>query len=327
MPVTHCVPAGTPLASNQIGVPNGFGDIQFDDSSHASVGGKTRRGRILMLSGIGGSTQANPFWNPPPGALPTGNTLRASLNADGWQTVQLNNVPHLCGGNEQTLCNDISGDASHGTRLVNTHMLYHDHCMQWCNLNHGGAMPTFVVGMSWGAWLAVQLAINRATGPFAILGAYAHCPVNAFLSINPVVAVFDQTTPINNTGINYTGCNLSTTALNAITTLCRVTWGNTDGFVTGGNGTSAPPTDAISMVSNACTALGGTVTGSGTSTVANGTWTQGSGMVTGLGQVENHSWDATTANTPDSSDFLAWFTGTNGVSGSAGLDTLYPIAF
>lgn len=265
MVATHCKPSGS-LGTNQIGVPTINSTLlRMDDSTHAAVSGKTRRGRILMLPGIGGSYLATPFWEPTTsgGALPSGNTFRSSLNADGWQTVQVPNVPQAANGLEQYLVNDISADAAHGSRLVTTRSLYHDHIMDFCNKNYGGAMPTFVIGMSWGAWEVCWLALQRATGPWAILGGYAHCNVNAFLSINPAVAVFDQTTPINNTGVNYTGANLSTTALNSVTLPMRVTWGNTDNFITGGNSTTQPPADAISMVGNACTALGGTVTGSG----------------------------------------------------------------
>jgi hypothetical protein len=327
MVATHCRPSGS-LGTNQIDVPSINSTlVRMDDSTHAPVSGKTRRGRILMLPGVGGSSLASPFWEPSPtGNLPSGNTFRSSLNSDGWQTVQCPNVPQTVPG-EQNLVNDISADGGFGSRLVNTRSLYHDHIMDYCNRNFGGAMPTFVIGMSWGAWEACWLTLNRATGPWAILGAYAHCNVNAMKSCNPAFIVFDQTSPIDNTGVNYSGCNLSTTALNAVTLPMRVTWANSDAFITGGNGTTAPPTDAISMVSNACTALGGTVTGSGGSTVANGTWVPGSGMVTGLGQSEAHAWDQTTANTPDSNDCLNWFQGTNGVSGSAGIDSQYGILF
>jgi hypothetical protein len=122
--------------------------------------------------------------------------------------------------------------------------------MDFCRKNFGGTMPTVDMGMSYGAWWTCQVAINRLSGQYPIVAAYAHCPVNDFA--NSIILG----PPTSALTTAYSGASLSTTALNSITVPMRVTWGLTDNFVT----YSPPPVDCINMVSNASIATGGSVT-------------------------------------------------------------------
>jgi hypothetical protein len=256
MTATHCLPNSS-LVYGEIGTPRLSPDLfRMDDSTLLVNGNPKRRGRIIMNPGIGGSTLVNPFWEPNTagGTLPpiSVTSLRPQLNALGFQTVQVPNIPQMR-NSEWDLVLDPLLDTGHGSRFLNRNMLFFDHIMEWCWLKYGGKMPTFVVGMSWGAWSSCQQAVNRGSGVHGINGAYAHCPVNDFSKISSFAAIFDQLT-----SSYYTGMSLSTTALNAVDIPMRVTWAVDDNFITGGNGSTDPPVDAIAMVANACTALGGT---------------------------------------------------------------------
>lgn len=292
MTITHCHPTGA-LAFGAVDTPRIGADlIRMDDSTLISGGNVVRRGRVILNPGIGGSTLANPFFEPTNngGTLPvlTGGPtaqFRARLNALGYQTVQVPNIPQ--GRPTQwDLVLDPLTDAGFGTRFVQRNMLFFDHLMYWCQANYGGIMPTFVVGMSWGAWSSLQQAINRGGifGPLGIDGAYAHCPINDFAKTNAAEGlVFPaEQSPA------YVGMSLSTTALNSVAIPVRVTWGISDNFITGGNGSYAPPVDAMAMTANGCIANGGTaIQASGTVTGASigvnmhtdATWIAGHGVL------------------------------------------------
>ena len=291
MVATHCRPSGS-LAAYQIDVPSiNQSLVRMDD---ATGGAGNRRGRVLLLSGLGGSTNANPFWEPP---ILSNNNLRTGLNGDGWQTVQVPNIPQsdsLVGAVDgisaeysglttahPALLADIKNDSGTGARLLETSLLYFDHIMDFCNTNYGGSMPTLVVGMSWGAWWACQLALERASGMYPIVGAYSHCNVNDFSKCNPGVAGFPILPGWSAQGSSFfSGCSLSVSALNSVTLPVRVTWGYVDGFITGGNSSLAPPTDCMSMMANACSALGGT-SHIGNTTITSGTGDLNSGAFAG----------------------------------------------
>lgn len=295
--MTHCP---RPLATHQIGVPRvTVNDIVFTDSTLLVNGEIRRRGRIMGLPGLGGSTPAAPFWTPTLGGVV------ALLNALGWQVVQVPNMPQRTGatsaGNNtgaessvQLMLNDIGSDPHNGARYCNTNLLYWDHIVDICNVNFGGSMPTFVLGMSWGAWWGLQIARNRVVGQFApnstywpaeydsgiylgengIQGAYVHCPVNNFFNVTSAANSLFHTGSFGATSVStafyggmtepHTGMNLSQTALNGMTRPVRVTWSWSDIFVVSAPG---PVTDAIAMVQNANAATGGTG-GGGSTTVA-----------------------------------------------------------
>lgn len=262
-----------PLLANEIGVPGvGPGLIRMDDA----VGGAgRRRGRIIMLSGLGGSSNGTlpittafgpngPAWE---GLL---GDVRARLNADDWQTVQVPNIPQFQYAGVQAWLNDISAVSDGGARFLKKNLLFWDRLVDYCRINYGD-MPTFLVGLSFGAWWGLQVALNRGPGNLSghsIKGAYVHCPVNDFAKVSTIANALFQT---ENSAF-YASMSLSTTALNTVTVPVRATWAWADVFITGGNGngTITPafgdPVDAISMVSAASVATGGSAA-TGQSTV------------------------------------------------------------
>ena len=279
--LTHCLPGGS-LGS--FGIPTPRVDSSLIRVDNPSSG--LRRGRVILLPGIGGSTAASPFWEN----NFDGNAFRAALNADGWQTVQASGVPQnglqwaqmngqpyggiaTTYGGEPTAAPgclaDITNDSGNGARLLATCLHHFDHVYQWAEDNYG-TMPAVVVGESWGGWLACQVALARASGVYPVKAVYSHNTPNDFSDLNPGVGVYVLLGGWQQQGsAAYAGMNLVSTSLNGVTIPLRVTWGYLDNVVTGGNGTNAPPIDCMNMVANASLATGGTVQ-SGSSTVSSG---------------------------------------------------------
>jgi len=240
------------LASTEYGVPGGIHAPNFRVDNPTS--GK-RRGRILFLPGLGGSTLASPFYEGLSDG--SGGYLRPDLNADGWQTVQTPNVHQFFQGADPIFGipnGDVVNDSGHGSRFLDKNLRYFDHIIDYCNLNYGD-MPVIVAGMSWGAWWGLELALHRQAGvtgtdPYAVHGVYAHCPVNNWAN----AAAINVGPPGGTYGTSYyTGMSLTTTALNGLTIPGRVTWGWLDTYITW----TPPPVDAMNMVANACVATGG----------------------------------------------------------------------
>jgi hypothetical protein len=307
--ISHCRPNGG-NGPYQCSVPRVGPDLFLINDSTLTSGGKiVRHGRIMFLPGIGGSTLAGPFWNAAdasiPGFLPAGDTLIPDLNALGWQTVQCPNVPQSPSKSDsvspnlnvpgmtysnKNILSDINGDPGHGLQYAETSVHYFDHCAQYAIDNDPsfiGAMPMLAVGMSWGAYWTCNLARKQKPGTrtYPLLAAYAHCPVNDFAHL--VDSVYGLQGWADQGSAFFSGISLSTSALNGVLIPTRVTWGYDDGLVTGGNGTSSPPVDAIAMMANACRATGGTVWAS-TATIAsasNAVDLNGSAFVSGTGSL------------------------------------------
>ena len=295
--LTHCLPGGS-LGS--FGIPTPRVDSSLIRVDNPSSG--LRRGRVILLPGIGGSTAASPFWEN----NFDGNAFRAALNADGWQTVQASGVPQnglqwaqmngqpyggiaTTYGGEPTAAPgclaDITNDSGNGARLLATCLHHFDHVYQWAEDNYG-TMPAVVVGESWGGWLACQVAIARASGVYPVKAVYSHNTPNDFSDLNPGVGVYVLLGGWEQQGsAAYAGMNLVSTSLNGVTIPLRVTWGYLDNVVTGGNGTTAPPVNCMAMVADAGTATGGS-SQNGTTTVASGQTTvdtNGSAWLAGTG--------------------------------------------
>ena len=101
------------------------------------------------------------------------------------------------------------------------------------------AAKTVAGGFSMGAYKAMEVAINRT-----VLGLIAHCPPTLFGNIGNT-----YTPPENFSLITWTGMNLSTTALNAVTDPSIIGYGTGDlavGYnLAGTGGTPVSNTDAI----------------------------------------------------------------------------------
>lgn len=288
------------------------------DSTATGVGGKTRRGRIIALPGLGGSSATFPWLTP------TG--LPAALAAQGWQVVQTPNIlqgttatppvgglqwglsDFLVGGIPQPfagkrLLDDCNTDPGNGNRFRVTNEKYFDHLVDFCNFNYPPStgswpttvtlMPTFIIGMSWGAWWGLNLAMHRGgNGPcgtpqnftnevgggggglgggsnYKICGAYVHCPVNRWNNLNTANTGFYGWNQL--TTQFFQGMNHGPTDLNNVTIPVRATWSVVDGFITQVD----PPIDAITMVQNGAVALGGAA--------VNGTVAIPSGQSLGVG--------------------------------------------
>lgn len=239
---------------------------------------------MLFLPGLGGSvgtvtwnSPMGPFFENgsyvPPGAagghggLAVGDTLRADLNTDGWQTIQAPNTPQAFsfphtynnagqayGGPIWGPQGDILNDAGKGSRFKTTMLNHFDHIFNWCNANYG-TLPTLCVSMSWGSlWLVLVAATHGGTGLHSIQGAYIHCPVNDFANA-AALGVGPPTDPTIGTSA-WTGISPTVHALDGVVIPVRVTWAWFDGYVT----YTPPPIDAISMAANGCNATGGSAT-------------------------------------------------------------------
>jgi hypothetical protein len=259
---THCLPSGF-RGAFQIPVPNINPTlIKMDD---ATGGAGHRRGRILAIPGLGGSTYSTAWLSAADPAI------IGTLNTDGWQVVQCPGVPQSVasvvgpyGGilanyngfptTQPAMLADINNDSGNGSRLLATHMNHFDHLVNYANMNFGGAMPTVIAGISWGGWNVIQLVNNR---PSLIVAAYVLANPN---DLSKVVAGFPLFPIVNGwnsqTSSFFSGMNISVTALNSVTFPTRVIWCTQDGFIS----PVQPPPDCMMMVKNACLAGGGTVT-------------------------------------------------------------------
>jgi hypothetical protein len=176
-----------------------------------------------------------------------------SLVADGWLFI-LPAYPgdfSVSGVNYPTnFYNDVNNDAGNGSRLYTTMGLWWDHLVGNLSNLYGANRPIFVSGFSEGAWLALNIAINRMS---SIVGYISHCPATLW-----------ENTSINSPPITWTGMDLSTTALNSVTIPGNVGYSDNDASVgwalssaeNGGGLTyqGGPQSNTHLMVANAITA-------------------------------------------------------------------------
>jgi pimeloyl-ACP methyl ester carboxylesterase len=229
-PLTHCLPSGS-LGTDQMPVTQvGPDTVTITDSTHAPVGGFTRRGICVFMH----SAQTSDGPLPLTFLSNIGEnfaTVQASLNADGWIFV----YPAYPGdfsiaavAQISNLYNDCANDPGHGSRYVATLAAWWDHLTGYLASVYGAGRPIMVTGFSLGGHAALEIAINR---PSSIVGYFAHCPPTIWSNLT--------IQGLNWAGINTTGMDLSATALNTVTVPGQVGYSKTDG--TAGWGLSGDP--------------------------------------------------------------------------------------
>lgn len=194
MPVTHCIPAGSPWNANQMGRP----PVNTSTTIVQNPSG-TPKGRLLYFpSTNGGASQIND--NSPP--ADDVHTFTQTLLTDGWQVISINNpsvsVTPPIGGH---VALDISTDSGFGSRFLQTNLHYWDHFNLWAQQTQGGPLSTVVAGFSWGAWIALQVALNRTS---EIIGYIARSAPTQWSNTSSTASsiVFPQLAGVNTSGID-----------------------------------------------------------------------------------------------------------------------------
>lgn len=244
---THCLPSGL-LVPGQLPVsPVSDQTRTVTPSTHAPVGGKTTRAAMIFLH----ASQAS----APPLPLPvtsgigvTYTGLQAAANADGyyfdfpaypvdWPTTQPAGAPTpgAPAGYFGNIWCDVLTDPGHGARVVETLGRWMDHEVRkvWADTAEG--IPIVLAGFSLGAWAAIQLAITGSpTGmDWNLVGFIAHAPATIWENVygfgNWPGAPASGAPPA--AALNFSGMDLSTTALNGVTIPGIVGGSNTDATV------------------------------------------------------------------------------------------------
>lgn len=227
--MSHCpVP---PLADFQIAVsPVGAGTVSIHDP-----GATHRRGIVVMLHPSQSSDLPLPLkitsYNEIGLAL---QTLQVALNTDGWIFALPAYPPNDWSTNGiqyfSNLMNDCASDPANGARMLDTLLLWWDHMVDYLVSLYGAGRPIVVFGFSLGGWAALQVAVGRTS---SLVGYIAHCPATVWSNI------FSSTTaPADFTGIDTSGMDLSTTALNPVAIPGLVGASNNDADVGWTNNTS-----------------------------------------------------------------------------------------
>lgn len=289
MVTTHCDPAGSvnPPTTCKPAGPN-FGN------GVAATG--TLKGVAVWLHGGNISTAAPSF--PVPladtgGLLPVrALTLANTIAATGWQWV--NPVQpgdgFSPGGGIQIIYNDINGDTGHGSRLIATIGEWWDHVVWWIQKNISASVPIVPVGLSWGGFLAMHIAISRTS---TIGGYVATHPASILTKTNP-----SFTSPVTFSNTTTTGADIGSTALNGVTSIPGMLgWGSADVATDYPNG-------GDSLTPAIYTAASGA--GAPVSPNCDGTGTTSAGSPT-----ENHVLTSSADNANPNNDvnrIAAWFT-------------------
>lgn len=224
MPVTHCLPAGSPAASSQTVVP-GINLTTMVVNNPTGL----KRGTFVMLHGIGSGIAE---WQGGSFA-----TMVTDLVGDGWQVLIVPDPGDTDPAAEtQAVANDINGDpatSTPGLRWKNTYLHTWDHIVQWRNANYNPLMPLVPCGFSIGGFGTLQVAQNKT-----VLGYIAHCPATVIYDIT----LFSTLLTVTNTS----GADLTNTCLNAVTVPGNVSWSTNDTVVGDSN--------TITITNNAVTA-------------------------------------------------------------------------
>lgn len=213
MPATHCLPSGA-LGTSELPVPN----VSAANLTTYTPSG-SKRGVVVLLHGLNIVGVNIPI-------VPTGAmlTLAGTLQTDGWVVINPTFSEDLYSGALPTtgLYNDINADTGHGSRYLTNMLAWWDHVVAYINQRYGN-WPIVPFGLSWGAWHAYQIAKNKQS---TIIGYGGHVGVTVLSGVASAL-----TTPVDFTGLNTTGLDLASTALNAVTKPGMIGWGTADTVV------------------------------------------------------------------------------------------------
>lgn len=105
-------------------------------------------------------------------------TWANTMAADGWINVQVN-----CPGDFldpagiARYADDIAADPGHGTRVVNTVLLWWDHVVEYLKQRYGATLASKLLlrGGSWGGWHTFQIVKGRPSGIIGWITVVALC--------------------------------------------------------------------------------------------------------------------------------------------------------
>lgn len=239
MPTTHCLPSGSPRASNTLNVQG----VVYGSNIPAGI---TQVGIAVYIAGL---YLGNPINYPPPLGDSTTPpfefrvlSMANALAAIGWQVLApappgygyMGGV----GGNGQLCFSDINGDAGNGSRMKATYLEWWDHVHADIRKNISATQPIAVIGGSGGGYVALQIALNRASD---IVGYVAHHPVSMWSDLSPTFS-----SPLNFTTLTSTGADVTSSGLNGVTSIPGLLgWGSVDAVVGASPWTADTLTPAI----------------------------------------------------------------------------------
>jgi len=168
-----------------------------------------------------------------------GLTLSNTIAATGWRVIApvMPGDGWSPGSGSGLIYNDLAGDTD-GSRFKATCLEFWDHQVWWIQTNISATVPIVPVGGSFGGLIAFLIAINRTS---TIAGYVCHHPISTFLQFNPLFSP-----NVNYTGLNTTAIDITSTALNGITSIPGLLcWGSADIAVGASPWTSDTLTPAI----------------------------------------------------------------------------------
>ncbi len=240
---THCLPNGY-LETDQLPVPNVPGCGTYLEPSG------TKRGVAVLLHGLNTSVITSfpitPQDSGVGGLLPVYyGTLATNLKNDGWVVLFPSYAEdnYSSGVPAEGLYNDVNSDSGHGSRYLNTTLLWWDHVLNWCQTNYPG-LPIMPIGMSEGGWHVLVLSSLRSS---TIVGAISHCPATIWENVS-----YQFTQPVNFASTNLSGLDIGVDALNNCNIPVMISYGTNDAAVGWENpGGSLPTSNTNSIIINA----------------------------------------------------------------------------
>jgi hypothetical protein len=132
--------------------------------------------------------------------------------ADGWLHLYPNFQDdfYVKGSGALGLFTDVQNDTAHGTRYLNTTLHWFDHVVAYLAKTYGSGHPLIIMGASWGAWHALQLAANRRS---SLIGYIAHQPPTILEGVSPTFVSSPVFSSISWTGIDLPVNYLSSMAV------------------------------------------------------------------------------------------------------------------
>jgi hypothetical protein len=215
VPITHCIPAGSPWATNEIPCPG----VHAQNVIQQPVSG-SRRGRMIFFPSTGAS--AAQIQSVTAGQNLAG--FASALIADSWEVVSVDNfvcqITNACSNTGLTATNPINLDtngtgSNGGARLRASQAHYSDHIKLYVNQTYG-YLPTFIAGYSWGGYAVLALAIDR---PKDYIGIVSRCGPTIFQSV-PLCSDWSAGT--------FTSYNIGATDLNTTTLPIHISYSSND---------------------------------------------------------------------------------------------------
>lgn len=238
--VGHCGTSNPTPAAGQLGVNGipGLGDVQVP---------ATVSGVCILLHPLNDYVAQPPFVpTDTGGALPVVlGSLASLLLADNWVVLFPSHPDDPYPSPAGAIAGDVSTDTGHGSRYLDTLLLTWDHMVDYSEHFWPGK-KRMVIGLSKGAYYALQVAANRAAD---IIGAIAHVPATIWSNIPAA-----YTGPADFTTLNTTGMDAGPHLLDAIPTTLPVlvSYGTADQVVGWQNpGGTLPTSNTDAIITNA----------------------------------------------------------------------------